>query len=756
LVAVLALAGAGCTVGEARDEAAVVPTVGAIHNEFVCGVTNLGPAGAALAAASRYGNWCGGDIWGQGGPPVNCWDEACRHHDYSFHGPDPDANDMMACHEVLNVSVGNAAFVPGRVPDTACIDAADDVLCGEWTQCSVLAAAARIPANGGWRFVSVADARGQGRGRTIRRCDDPRAGDHGFPTRCPWYEHPVAAYLPRLEVPEDQQVWTCGTCPGSSPTPPPALPNPACAVRRSADPADRIRQCCADYASDERARSCDCPADKPMRRDGEPDLSGVSYSVTCVACPSDRPVWNGTTGPCLEAFPSGGAPSNAVACCFARADVEVGGLAVPATIHVGDHATFQLRLLNHGPNDAQGVVATIDFPPELTPPSALFSISTTGGVSTPCSTSGNVVTCAIGDLPRFDPAASSPIVVVIEGGAPATAPGQLSVTVNVSTISQDPDLANNETSVGWTVAQMNALRAYVTTGGAASVAVIDVATMALVKTIPVGSLPVGVTLIPDGTRAYVTNALSNTVSVIDTKSNAVTATIGVSTLPFDIAAAPDGQRVWVVNGNAGSISAIDTATNAVVQTIALGSCARGIALTPDGARAYVANTCASTVAVIDLGSSAVSSISVKSVPTNVAISPDGSLVYVSHQSSRASLTVIDTASNSVVSSQIFGNGGSGWVSVAPDGAVFLPIQNGIMEIGGFNAFYPLAGRALITPDDMRVFVVGVALFDNVPLAAVRVHDRSTTLLAAIPLPSAPNTQGPLGGIAMGMVPLPTP
>src|SRR5438128_5291975 len=53
-------------------------------------------------------------------------------------------------------------------------------------------------------------------------------------------------------------------------------------------------------------------------------------------------------------------------------------------------------------------------------------------------------------------------------------------------------------------------RAYVTNESSNTVSVIDTATNTVVATIPVGPVPVGVAITPDGTRAYVDDFLDNT------------------------------------------------------------------------------------------------------------------------------------------------------------------------------------------------------------------------------------------------------
>ena len=46
------------------------------------------------------------------------------------------------------------------------------------------------------------------------------------------------------------------------------------------------------------------------------------------------------------------------------------------------------------------------------------------------------------------------------------------------------------------------------------------------------------------TRAYVTNQLDNTVSVIDTATHTVLATIPVGAVPVGVAITPDGTRAY--------------------------------------------------------------------------------------------------------------------------------------------------------------------------------------------------------------------
>ena len=79
-------------------------------------------------------------------------------------------------------------------------------------------------------------------------------------------------------------------------------------------------------------------------------------------------------------------------------------------------------------------------------------------------------------------------------------------------------------------------------------------------------------------NAYITNFHGNTVSVIATATNTVVGLpIPVGTLPLGVAVTPDGSTVYVANFGDGSVngtvSVIATATNTVTATIPVGNLA---------------------------------------------------------------------------------------------------------------------------------------------------------------------------------------
>ena len=84
--------------------------------------------------------------------------------------------------------------------------------------------------------------------------------------------------------------------------------------------------------------------------------------------------------------------------------------------------------------------------------------------------------------------------------------------------------------------------------------------------IAVGTAPLSVTALADGSRAYVANSGSNTVSVINTSNNTVSKTIAVGTNPVSIASSSDSTKVYTANRGSNNISIIRTTDDTVVAT----------------------------------------------------------------------------------------------------------------------------------------------------------------------------------------------
>jgi len=130
--------------------------------------------------------------------------------------------------------------------------------------------------------------------------------------------------------------------------------------------------------------------------------------------------------------------------------------------------------------------------------------------------------------------------------------------------------------------------------------VVNTRTGAVTSEIPVGHTPGALALSSDGQKLYVCNQFNHSVSIIDLASGKETGRIAVPREPIALATAAGGKTLFVVNhlpagvadGNyaAAEISVVDTAADKIVSFIPLpnGSMAvRDIAVSPDGRHAYV-------------------------------------------------------------------------------------------------------------------------------------------------------------------------
>jgi YVTN family beta-propeller protein len=200
-----------------------------------------------------------------------------------------------------------------------------------------------------------------------------------------------------------------------------------------------------------------------------------------------------------------------------------------------------------------------------------------------------------------------------------------------------------------------------------TVSVIKTRSNEVVATIPVGKLPAGVAILPNGRRAYVTSRRENKVWVLDTVTHKVVTTVEVQIEPANVAFTPDGRRAYVANFGSNSVSVIDTKTNTVVlvpdgPAITVGLVPIGLTVTPDGSRVYVANVFSNNVSVIDTATNTVlGTVDVGPGPRAVAITPDGTHAYVTNFLNDT-VSVIDTAINTVVDT-ISVAGGPNWVTI---------------------------------------------------------------------------------------------
>ncbi len=170
--------------------------------------------------------------------------------------------------------------------------------------------------------------------------------------------------------------------------------------------------------------------------------------------------------------------------------------------------------------------------------------------------------------------ADSAYVFVINKGD-GTNPG----TLNVIASSDDKVHATLPLGISPDFAYLdfNLNRLYVTNSGSNSVTVFDAASVNLTNnpvmptlaTVNVGSGPVGVTALADGTKFYTANSLSNDVTVVSATSFGVLKTVPVGQGPVWIASEPTSTKIYTANKNSGTVSVIQTVNDTLVTSMAV-------------------------------------------------------------------------------------------------------------------------------------------------------------------------------------------
>jgi len=200
----------------------------------------------------------------------------------------------------------------------------------------------------------------------------------------------------------------------------------------------------------------------------------------------------------------------------------------------------------------------------------------------------------------------------------------------------------------------------VMSGNGTTISVVNMISGTITATIAVDLAPAALALSVDGNYLYVANYTtgatgSGTVQVIDTSTNGIVATIPGFSGPFAVVVHPNGLYAYVTNFGSNNfdpygttVDVIDLNSNVVIASIATGIQPSGLDITPDGRYLYVSNyntlyqvgsptfsdltAGEGTVQVIDTTTNTLLSTTfvVGQSPSNISISPDGEYVYVSN------------------------------------------------------------------------------------------------------------------------------
>jgi PQQ-dependent catabolism-associated beta-propeller protein len=247
---------------------------------------------------------------------------------------------------------------------------------------------------------------------------------------------------------------------------------------------------------------------------------------------------------------------------------------------------------------------------------------------------------------RIIPAAALAAFLAMTAGGPAAAKDTGLIFVSLERGNQvvvlNPDLSVNgriDTSRRPRDMHFNKDRSllYVACGDDDVIDVIDVATLAVVDSIPTGPSPEIFAFSPDESQIFVSNEEDSTVEIIDVVSKTVVERVATGAEPEGVINSVDGKYIFATSEVADMVHVIDREKAAVIKNIIVGTRPRRFVVTPDGADLWVSDELSSEVHVIDIAS-----LEIKSVqsflppgfrpedvtPVGMAITKDGSKVLI--------------------------------------------------------------------------------------------------------------------------------
>ena len=192
-------------------------------------------------------------------------------------------------------------------------------------------------------------------------------------------------------------------------------------------------------------------------------------------------------------------------------------------------------------------------------------------------------------------------------------------------------------------------RAFVPNYADGTLSIIDLDTLKVSATLPVGPNPRRIACNEATHRLYLVNATTpGTVTVVDAKANAVIATIPVGNDPRTLGANFFIDEIYVSNYDSDTVSIVSTANHAVLATVAVGRAPLAPASSNNLYKTYVPSATDGTVSVIDQKSRRVTrTIPVGNGPQFAAIDGKHDKVYVNNVTDRT-VSVIDSATDTVV------------------------------------------------------------------------------------------------------------
>ncbi|MGQ0712415.1 MAG: Ig-like domain-containing protein [Gemmatimonadaceae bacterium] len=321
-----------------------------------------------------------------------------------------------------------------------------------------------------------------------------------------------------------------------------------------------------------------------------------------------------------------------------------------------------------------------------TPASTSDALGEATNTVTPAQSTGDIVVRAsiagVASQASFliQPRSVSERAVLLQSGAfgiARTSGGQLVVTLSHSGRLERVSTTDPSSSTVMTVGGNPVVIAvdaggqlgYVSNSARGTLQVIDIPSMTPVAEVDVPGDAHALALSPRGDRVYVTNT-EFSVFAVDVATRAIVRTIPTGAGPWGIAfwTTATDSLMYVTARNGASITEVDMRTGSVVRTIAVTGRPHGISISPDGRTLYVADDTGGEILFVDRASGATTRRITAAGAFGIAIAPDGNTLYVT--TNPGSILVVDVASATIT--KRFETGGQArQILVMPDGNTAL-------------------------------------------------------------------------------------
>ncbi len=230
-----------------------------------------------------------------------------------------------------------------------------------------------------------------------------------------------------------------------------------------------------------------------------------------------------------------------------------------------------------------------------------------------------------------------------------------------------------------------------------SVSIVDLGTRKIIREIPVGHYPEGVSFLGATHALAVAVYRDDAVVFFDGDSGKELGRTAVFDEPYGIVSTHDGSRVYVTLDYPGQVIEIDTQTREIARTWEAGKSTRGIALAPDDSRVYVTEYYTGIARSFDRTTGKPIEEWIGSEQDNLArqivVHPTRPKVYIPHQRSR---TTVAQGTGSIFP----------YVSIL-DANSQADTRRKRMQMDSFNGTYVVANpwEVALSPDAMRLYVV---------------------------------------------------